>query len=57
MEQAIQVCYELIPENNKRAFGCFVTIEDDVKVSKKIIITFILKLSKIKIKEDSDLPF
>jgi Predicted ATPase (AAA+ superfamily) len=38
--QAIQVCYELTPENNKREFGGFATIEDDVKVSKKTIITY-----------------
>jgi len=38
--QAIQVCYELTPENNKREFGGFATIESDVKVSKKTIITY-----------------
>ena len=38
--QAIQVCYELTAENNKREFGGFATIENDVKVSKKTIITY-----------------
>ena len=38
--QAIQVCYQLTPENNKREFGGFATIENDVKISKKIIITY-----------------
>ena len=38
--QAIQVCYELTPENNKREFGGFATIANDVTVSKKTIITY-----------------
>jgi len=38
--QAIQVCYELTPENNKRELGGFATIEENVKVSKKTIITY-----------------
>ena len=38
--QAIQVCYELTHENNKREFGGFATIENDVKVSQKAIITY-----------------
>ena len=38
--QAIQVCYELTPENNRRKFNGFATIENDVEVSKKIIITY-----------------
>jgi predicted AAA+ superfamily ATPase len=38
--QAIQVCYELTAENNKREFGGFAMIENDVKVSKKTIITY-----------------
>jgi len=38
--QAIQVCYQLSPENNKREFGGFATIENDVEISKKIIITY-----------------
>ena len=38
--QAIQVCYVLTPENNKREFGGFTTIENHVKVSKKTIITY-----------------
>jgi predicted AAA+ superfamily ATPase len=38
--QAIQVCYELTPENNKREFGGFATVDEDVNVSKKIIITY-----------------
>ena len=38
--QAIQVCYELTPANSKREFGGFDTIEKDVKLSKKTIITY-----------------
>ena len=38
--QAVQVCYELTPENNKREFSGFATIENDVKISKKTIITY-----------------
>ena len=38
--QAIQVCYELTTENSKREFGGFATIEDYIKISKKIIITY-----------------
>jgi len=38
--QAIQVCYVLTPENNKREFGGFTTIENNVKISKKTIITY-----------------
>jgi len=38
--QAIQVCYELIPENSKREFGGFDIIEKDIKLSKKTIITY-----------------
>jgi predicted AAA+ superfamily ATPase len=38
--QAIQVCYELTLENNKREFGGFATIENDVNVNKKTIITY-----------------
>jgi len=38
--QAIQVCYELTPENNKREFGGFATIEDNVGGCKKTIITY-----------------
>jgi len=37
--QAIQVCYKLTPENNKREFGGFATIENNVEISKKTIIT------------------
>ena len=38
--QAIQVCYELTPENSKREFGGFTAIENDVEVSQKTIITY-----------------
>jgi predicted AAA+ superfamily ATPase len=38
--QAIQVCYELTPENSKREFNGFDTIKNEVKESKKIIITY-----------------
>ena len=38
--QAIQVCYELTPENNKREFGGFNAIEKEVKLDKKTIITY-----------------
>ena len=38
--QAIQVCYELTPENSKREFGGFATIENDVNGCKKTLITY-----------------
>jgi predicted AAA+ superfamily ATPase len=38
--QAIQICYELTPENSKREFGGFDTIKNEVKTSKKTIITY-----------------
>ena len=38
--QAIQVCYELTAENSKREMGGFATIEEDVDVCKKTIITY-----------------
>jgi len=38
--QAIQVCYELTQENSKREFGGFDAIEKEIKLSKKIIITY-----------------
>ena len=38
--QAIQVCYKLTTENHKREFGGFATIENDVEISKKTIITY-----------------
>jgi len=38
--QAIQVCYELTPENSKREFGGFDAIEKEIKLSKKTIITY-----------------
>jgi len=38
--QAIQVCYVLTPENSKREFGGFTTIENDVKGCEKTIITY-----------------
>ena len=38
--QAIQCCYELNSENNKREFGGFAKIEENVKISNKIIITY-----------------
>jgi len=38
--QAIQVCYQLTSENNKREFGGFATIENDIKISKKTIIAY-----------------
>ena len=37
---AIQVCYALTTENNKREFGGFATFAEDVKVNKKTIITY-----------------
>jgi predicted AAA+ superfamily ATPase len=37
---AIQVCYALSPENSRREFGGFATVENDVTVSKKVIITY-----------------
>ena len=38
--QAIQACYELTPENNKREIDGFTTIENSVNASKKTIITY-----------------
>jgi len=38
--EAIQVCYQLTTENNRREFGGFATIESDVEVKKKTIITY-----------------
>jgi len=38
--QGIQVCYELTTENSKREFGGFATIKDDIKINKKIVITY-----------------
>ena len=38
--QAIQACYKLTTENHKREFGGFSTIENDVEISKKTIITY-----------------
>ena len=38
--QGIQVCYELTPENRKREFDGFDTIEKETKLSKKTIITY-----------------
>ena len=38
--QAVQVCYELTPENSKREFGGFDAIEKEIKLSKKTIITY-----------------
>jgi len=38
--QAIQVCYKITTENNKREFSGFATIENDVEISKKTIITY-----------------
>jgi predicted AAA+ superfamily ATPase len=38
--QAIQVCYELTSENSKREFAGFDTIKNEVKTSKKTIITY-----------------
>jgi predicted AAA+ superfamily ATPase len=37
--QAIQVCFELTPENSRREFGGFASIEKETKLSKKTIIT------------------
>jgi predicted AAA+ superfamily ATPase len=38
--EAVQVCYELTPENNKREFGGFSNIEKETKLSRKTIITY-----------------
>jgi predicted AAA+ superfamily ATPase len=38
--QSIQICYELTSENSKREFAGFNTIKDEVKISKKTIITY-----------------
>jgi predicted AAA+ superfamily ATPase len=38
--QAIQVCYELTPENQTRETGGFVKIEKETKLSRKTIITY-----------------
>ena len=38
--QAVQVCYELTPYNSKREFGGFNTVEKEIKLSKKTIITY-----------------
>ena len=38
--QAIQVCFELTPQNNKRELGGFAAIENDITISKKTIITY-----------------
>jgi predicted AAA+ superfamily ATPase len=38
--QAIQVCFELTPENSKREFGGFANIEKETKLSRKTIITY-----------------
>ncbi|MDR1682168.1 MAG: ATP-binding protein [Candidatus Symbiothrix sp.] len=44
--QAIQVCFELTPENSKREFGGFANIEKEVKLSRKTIITYNQELQK-----------
>jgi predicted AAA+ superfamily ATPase len=38
--QAIQVCYELTPENQSREIGGFRNVEKETKLSKKTIITY-----------------
>ena len=38
--KAIQVCFELTPENSKRKFGGFANIEKETKLSRKTIITY-----------------
>lgn len=38
--QAIQVCYELTPENQARETGGFTSIEKDIKLTHKTIITY-----------------
>ncbi|MDR0865584.1 MAG: ATP-binding protein [Candidatus Symbiothrix sp.] len=38
--QAVQVCYELTPENSTREFAGFSNIEKDIKLSRKTIITY-----------------
>ncbi|MDR0829065.1 MAG: ATP-binding protein, partial [Prevotellaceae bacterium] len=38
--QAIQVCYELTPENRKRETGGFANIEKEAKLARKIIVTY-----------------
>jgi len=37
---AIQVCFELTPENSQREFAGFNTVEKDIKLSKQTIITY-----------------
>ncbi|OAV75821.1 hypothetical protein Barb7_00531 [Bacteroidales bacterium Barb7] len=38
--QAVQVCYELTPENSGREFAGFTNIEKDIKLCRKTIITY-----------------
>jgi predicted AAA+ superfamily ATPase len=38
--EAVQVCYELTPENSKREFAGFRNIEKEIKLSRKTIITY-----------------
>ena len=38
--QAIQVCYELTPENQAREIGGFANVEKEAKPTRKIIITY-----------------
>ncbi|GHT24228.1 ATPase [Bacteroidia bacterium] len=38
--QAIQVCYELTPENSGREFAGFSNVDNDIKLSRKTIITY-----------------
>ncbi|MDR2962495.1 MAG: ATP-binding protein [Bacteroidales bacterium] len=37
---AIQICFALTPENTKREFGGFATIENNAAISQKIILTY-----------------
>lgn len=38
--QAVQVCYELTPENSGREFAGFKNVEKDIKLSRKTVITY-----------------
>jgi len=38
--QAIQVCYELTPENQAREVGGFANVEKETKLTRKLIVTY-----------------
>jgi predicted AAA+ superfamily ATPase len=38
--EAVQVCYELTPANQKREYAGFDKLKDEVKLKRKIILTY-----------------